>query len=277
VCIVDDGGAADADPDPPDAPPDAFLADGPPGDVDGDGHADADDNCPSLSNPDQHDEDGDGPGDRCDPCPHLPAMDPAADADGDGVGDACDPSPMIAHRIAHFDPFTAPSTEWMLPMAWQVVGDQLVYSGSGTSYPTVAWPTGESVVTLGGDVTWSASGVRTLVISFGPQEPATYYYCEIFDDGSSTSGMVAVTRHQGGNYQELVSAPTPPQLPSGAFRISSSESVSGARVSCRVELAGTAPLAVEAMTPGHTTGTEISFSAGGALIRFDYAIQIVVD
>jgi hypothetical protein len=69
-----------------DAP--AIDAAGP--DRDGDGVADAMDNCPDLANQTQHDEDGDGDGDVCDSCPHLP--DPQVDADGDGVGDDCDPS-----------------------------------------------------------------------------------------------------------------------------------------------------------------------------------------
>jgi uncharacterized protein (TIGR03790 family) len=43
-------------------------------DRDGDGHADADDNCITQPNPDQRDSDGDGFGNRCDP-----------DVDGDGV------------------------------------------------------------------------------------------------------------------------------------------------------------------------------------------------
>ncbi len=44
------------------------LGDRPP-DTDGDGVADAQDNCPYVPNPDQMDSDGDGIGDACDQCP----------------------------------------------------------------------------------------------------------------------------------------------------------------------------------------------------------------
>jgi hypothetical protein len=62
-----------------------------PGDLDGDGSPDAEDNCPAVSNPDQHDHDGDGKGDTCDPCPHLQLALADMDADGDGLGNGCDP------------------------------------------------------------------------------------------------------------------------------------------------------------------------------------------
>ena len=59
-------------------------------DTDVDGLADAVDNCPNDSNPDQLDGDGDGPGDVCDNCPGT-ANATQTDTDSDGLGDDCDP------------------------------------------------------------------------------------------------------------------------------------------------------------------------------------------
>ena len=71
-------------------------------DQDGDGVADATDNCPQVANSDQADFDGDGMGDLCDPdkdddgvanatdnCLQVVNSD-QADLDGDGIGDLCD-------------------------------------------------------------------------------------------------------------------------------------------------------------------------------------------
>jgi hypothetical protein len=75
-------------------------------DIDGDGVADAADNCPGRANVDQSDlPDGDGLGDACDSdrdgdgrpngTDNCPTVSNAgqADADQDGLGDACDSSP----------------------------------------------------------------------------------------------------------------------------------------------------------------------------------------
>ena len=83
-------------------------------DADGDGIADALDNCPLTSNPEQADLDGDGEGDACndardrdgdefadglDVC--VEVFDPLQlDGDADGIGDACDPFPDDANNEA---------------------------------------------------------------------------------------------------------------------------------------------------------------------------------
>jgi hypothetical protein len=79
------------------------------GDMDGDGVADASDNCPRVFNPVrpmdngmQPDTDADGTGDACDPCPldansnTCTTFDPN-DSDGDGVANAMDNCPNIAN------------------------------------------------------------------------------------------------------------------------------------------------------------------------------------
>jgi hypothetical protein len=63
-------------------------------DVDGDGHGDPFDNCPSAVNEDQADLEGDGWGDACDNCDAAANAD-QADPDSDGVGDVCDNCPIV--------------------------------------------------------------------------------------------------------------------------------------------------------------------------------------
>lgn len=90
-------------------------------DVDGDGVADAIDNCISIANPDQHDEDGDRVGDVCDPCPQI--ANATTDSDGDGVGDACDPHPSTPGDVlVQFETFAGTGN---LPQGWQ-------HKGAGT-------------------------------------------------------------------------------------------------------------------------------------------------
>ena len=61
-------------------------------DTDGDGVADAVDNCPGLANPGQENADGDLFGDACDNCTNV-ANNSQLNTDGDAWGDACDKCP----------------------------------------------------------------------------------------------------------------------------------------------------------------------------------------
>jgi hypothetical protein len=65
-------------------------------DLDGDGIPNAQDNCPTVFNPDQKDTDKDGVGDACDNCPTIANAD-QKDTDKDGVGDVCDNCPTVAN------------------------------------------------------------------------------------------------------------------------------------------------------------------------------------
>ena len=114
---------ATVDPPPSDNP--GPTTNNPPPDGDGDGVADATDNCPAAANADQADNDADGQGNACDPCPQdantttctpynpedtdsdgvSNSTDNCPDAsnadqmdnDGDGKGNVCDPCPERAN------------------------------------------------------------------------------------------------------------------------------------------------------------------------------------
>lgn len=101
----------------------ALAGDANPGDRDGDGVANAIDDCPDAADADQADEDGDAVGDACDVCPEQ--ADPQqADQDGDHIGDLCDPFPQLPGDVrllfepfndpAHLDRFTSKNGEWAI-------------------------------------------------------------------------------------------------------------------------------------------------------------------
>jgi hypothetical protein len=108
------------------------AGDGHPGDMDGDGIADAVDNCPTKSNANQANEDGDLLGDECDPCPPFADN---TDSDHDGVGDLCDPHPStVGDKIALFEGFASgiPQT-WVNNSGWTASnGDAVIASADGT-------------------------------------------------------------------------------------------------------------------------------------------------
>lgn len=125
------------------APPDAASYDATPADLDGDGIANAADNCPTTPNPNQYNEDGDSFGDACDPCPPV-ADNAPLDSDNDGVADACDPRPTQAgDKIVLFEGFRG-----ALPAAWNQFGTWTVANGvastdatGGRATLTIAGPT----------------------------------------------------------------------------------------------------------------------------------------
>lgn len=114
------------------------LPDADPNDVDGDGIANADDNCAQRRNPDQHDEDGDLLGDACDNCPTVvnPAQadttEVAVHAFEDGVGDACDYRPGFAgDQVGAFYTWAAPEQmNAFTGTGWTIDRDELHAQGA---------------------------------------------------------------------------------------------------------------------------------------------------
>ncbi|MFN0249849.1 MAG: thrombospondin type 3 repeat-containing protein [Kofleriaceae bacterium] len=114
--------------------PDAPMFDAGPMDNDGDGVANASDNCPQMANNDQHDEDNDAVGDVCDNCPHVANANQAAVMDNDSVGDACDPYPTTGgDSIVRFLPMHVVPPMVTTTGGWTQMGDAYVHPNNGDS------------------------------------------------------------------------------------------------------------------------------------------------
>lgn len=156
-----------------------------PDDLDGDGIANAADNCMQTFNVDQHDEDGDGHGDACDNCPAIvnatqaDTSEVSAEQFPDGVGDACDLRPALAgDKLAHFYSFgdAQQANSWD-GSGWQIIDDELHADGTARwtsksaaqgdglivrmEIASVVWSAGEITIAVDGDGI-SAGGVCSL-------------------------------------------------------------------------------------------------------------------
>ena len=129
--------------------------------TDGDGVADATDNCICVSNPLQEDDDGDGRGNVCDNCPNPPDVNPSQrDSDADGIGKVCDASPFKIDT--GYGPIPGTSTG-SIPtgaannelLAWHIFtlhvpgsSDVALPPGTGNSYLFSVFDTGSTYVVL---------------------------------------------------------------------------------------------------------------------------------
>lgn len=191
VCLISGSETPDATIDPTDdaPPPDAPSPDGPPSDVDGDGIANALDNCSTTQNADQHDEDDDTVGDVCDNCPHVSNTTQAnvmeGSAGADMVGDACDPNPTIAgDTIDRFISFHVVPTGVTTTGTWTVSQDSYVRSGTNPATLIVDGVRQRFTAEVGGAEISSAAAGSWLVMSFG-ENNGRYHDCgfdQIVDD-----------------------------------------------------------------------------------------------
>lgn len=162
---------------------------GDPNDLDGDGIANASDNCPHVRNTNQHDEDGDGVGDVCDDCPTIANTNQADTTEAqllqfpDGVGDACDLRPALAgDRIAAFFPFAteAEAMQWHGD-GWTIAGDAL------HAAVTAQWASNTSAPGTG-------LAAHADVRSIAWTDPAAYVTVAVDGDGIGTGTACTVYR-----------------------------------------------------------------------------------
>ena len=151
-----------------------------------------------------HDEDGDGIADAVDDCPNV--ADPAQlDSDGDGVGDVCDPNPSVARdHIVFFDPFVGPRSEWTFAgVAGTFINDSLVVdASSGRLVGSLPATAGQNdLYSFGAHILVVGSGSQHLGLGLGedplfPAQPAhgAYYRCEVCSGGPcGTTPFYALT------------------------------------------------------------------------------------
>lgn len=187
---------------------DAVWPDGPPGDVDGDGVANEDDNCPPVANADQNDEDTDGVGDPCDPCPHR--ISNGEDFDTDGVGDACDADTSSIDRWDRFAGFSsltlAPCSNLPAAVGWTCYGDDAGATQLSVEGGAVAFPLTSPAVHLQLRTEMRSTSVARLLtrVTVSDEDLAAAAHVRLgahlsLDDGAGPEGYVTCSIERGPN------------------------------------------------------------------------------
>ncbi|MBI4243694.1 MAG: thrombospondin type 3 repeat-containing protein [Planctomycetes bacterium] len=161
-------------------------------DSDGDGVADDEDNCPSISNANQADNDNDGLGDACDPdddndgvtdetdnCPMIANSD-QEDCDGDGIGDACEIDSDSDGVVDDCDNCPAIANSDQADCDDDGIGDacesdcdedgvpddcEAGLSGTLKATPSILWPVNHKMVDIALSGITSSNGVVTLTVN----------------------------------------------------------------------------------------------------------------
>ncbi|MBP9205673.1 MAG: thrombospondin type 3 repeat-containing protein [Kofleriaceae bacterium] len=252
--------------------PDAAAAD-----VDGDGVDDARDNCPGVSNADQHDEDGDRAGDTCDPCPFLdPSTIGASDLDGDadGLPDYCDPRPADeGDRLLLFLPMHQGDPSLRLGADAVLEGDRLVVARGDGAIVRIVTPTREDLVIVAGDLLEIGSSDApqqvTLSTSVRGNDRA---YCEVYrPPGPATATGLKITQLMSGAYSTFASTPTAFTL--GPFAAVLEASVEAQKVACHHTAGGGAPAPTVSAEVRLEVGAELRLGVQGVGLAVDYLAQ----
>jgi hypothetical protein len=259
------------------SPGDAEIDAGPDGsplvDSDGDGLVDADDNCITVANADQHDEDADARGDVCDRCPHLAGASDS-DTDGDGVGDACDPQPAVAKQSwLFFDTFATRRTEWSSSLDATFADDHLLLA---SGYLQLAVPNAETRLVTAGVITdVSTEPPHQHAISFGEAINGRYYYVEVYDDDDS--GNLKITSADQAIFESFAATPYPRPAPTGAWSWQVDISVAAQTIALTSTLGGVAYPDLEATVqmPALLADDAFGFGTQNVTVRYDYVGVIV--
>ncbi len=166
-----------------------------------------------------HDEDGDGLADAVDNCPFLPTADPA-DGDGDGVGDACDPEPtMPRQRLTLFAPMTgsAPCTSDASGSEWVHSADSWDISGATLARLICqSAPVHDTDVWIGADIVALTGYPQDLALQLVAPDIATpFYYGDMYADATNPP-VISISYYDGFGYA-LVAKTNPPAFHAGAL------------------------------------------------------------
>jgi hypothetical protein len=253
-------------------------------DDDGDRIKNADDNCPAVSNTNQHDEDNDELGDVCDPCPPYRdfvqggvTKDANLDSDGDGVGDGCDPNPQGgAHRIALFEGFGAPPTNvssvpataiWTFDTDDAIVGASPNYSRLlftvGLASSSTHWLSARVEITgLSGAAGMLVAGVIDSVDDAAARGGA----CVGSVNPSGDASLVLLNSASDG---DALVASVPGPISSNPFEVKLMRSVPGTMFTCRHDA-----LVTGGNVPVTTISQPLGLHARGVTARYDWFLVV---
>jgi hypothetical protein len=255
--------SGDIDADPADA--------GPPADEDGDGVADADDNCPTVANPTQEDDDETGAG-----------------GTADGVGDDCDPRPTAdGDSIAFFDGFGGAGlgSEWTAVLGtWAVAGGAVTQSSTVPTFSVLLWND-----TLPADARIDTElTITTLPAMSAPTDdtrvagvlgrygtPAAGYTCVTFADPADLAGTHAnvLSELAGATTTNLDAAALPWTMAEDVpTRVRFTVKDAATRQSCNLRRVGSGPQVTTTANDTTVTGGALALTTDGLAASFPYVI-----